>query len=370
MDKPTISVQTYEQIFNLLTAGLVRDGVIGKTCEFKITSLLILVKQSIDQKKLFWQLLQNHIERGSASKVDLSLVPTYFRQLNKELWILVGNNNHFTIETEEPLTRIRVTYPEVAVKCLIALTLLSLGEIEDLTSVVQLKQSKESGTVYYFQTHMSQSPYLCIVLGQTKKVVHSYGVLEGIVDVFPVRKIVDLADKSWGILGYLPLPNKLQPNLDFTDELKLFNSKIGKYNLEDYEIALSLLQRFDERFWDGVVDLNFVRYRVNPTVISAFSAYFTTAFIHAEGKDLRAIEFHSDWKAEFEEYLKYLSGQPNTMLNLIDFEANFRFADYIQDRVLGLKLLNAFFSNLDNIDMTKSQVISLRQPIINFLNSL
>jgi len=370
MDKPTISVQTYQQIFNLLTAGLVRGGVITKACEFKITSLLILVQQSIDQKKLFWQVIHNHIECGSSSKVDVSLVPTYFRQLNKGLTILIGTNNHFNIDTEEPLTKIHVTYPQVAIKCLIALVLLSLGEIEDLESVVQLRQSKESGTVYYFQTNMSLYPYLSIVLGQTKKVIHSYGILEGTVDIFPVRKVIDLSNKSWGILGYLPLPNKPQPNLDFVDELKLFNSKIGKYNLEQYEVALTLIQRFDERFWDGVVDVNFTRYRVNPTVISAFSAYFTTAFIHAEGKGLRSIEFHSDWKVEFEEYLKYLSGQPNTILNLIDFEANFRFADYIQDRVLGLKLLNAFFSNLDNIDMSKSQVISLRQPIINFLNSL
>lgn len=370
MSKPTISIETYNQIFTLLTAGLVRKGVVGSSCDFKLIPFLILIDQSIKQKKLFWQILHQHIEVGAASKVDTGLVPTYFRQLNQELYILVGNQTDFKIRTQEPLTGISVEYSTYMIKSLVALVLLSLGEIETLMYIKHLQLFSGSGTVYYVQDYVTATPYLCIVLGRTKNVNSSYGMIGGTSDIFVDRKITNMNVRTKGIMGYLPLPGRDRLDVDFTNELNLFNSKIVKYNMTAYDVGLNAMRQFDQHFWDGVVRLGLHQYRVNMTVLSAFSAFFLAAFTCTIKEGLRFIDFPLEWRSEFEQYLYYLGGQPSTMLNLIDFEANLRFADYIQDRMLGIKLLLVFFSNLDNIEMKKAQVDLVKEQLRSFIFSL
>lgn len=189
--------------------------------------------------------------------------------------------------------------------------------------------------------------------------------------------------KETGFIGKLPIEKAIQPpsiNFQaFAPQLELFNNQAAKLDLPCYMYTLKILNQLRGHFLDGTINVpsKGKSYAVSRAVFSSFSSYFAAAFVKRERQGRTDIEFHLpdvefrlSYDAYLVEYIKYLDGDAHTLLDVSDFLSNFKFATYIQDRLLAMNQLLAFFDNIEELEFTEEQAAQIQVDITTFLKSL
>ena len=169
-------------------------------------------------------------------------------------------------------------------------------------------------------------------------------------------------------------------NLSSTTDI-LFNQKgVALRHLKVYtDIALSIdlagyqwsmkniLKSLKGGFTDSTVTLSYnsKTYNVDRTVLGMFSGYFNTAFKTSVGT---SANINVAYKSEFEQYLAYLSGQSNSILDTSEFFNHFSFARAITDDYLALALIRQLGNDIANLNISLDEIQKIDKMVGDYVS--
>lgn len=325
-----------------------------------ISPISNLIKESISTNKPIWSILLDGLNTITSDGYTASFLIDFALRYEK-FWFNRNENNG-----EDGGAYLRdYEYEPFIVKGLMYLILISGDEIQK-NKIFEVHPDANLGIVY----DVTQDQYIIVSISSSEYL-----------QIFPIGTMIrggssSLLDQqlSQFKLGKLPIEEAIKPpslNLTaFSSQLELFNDQAAKLDLPCYMYTLKILNQLKGRFLDGVINVSNKSYKVNRSVMTAFSSYFAKNFTIREDIGRNDIEFNPFYEQYLIEYIKYLDGDSHTLLDVNNFSGNFNFAVYIQDRLLAMNQLLAFFDNLEELEFTEGQVAQIQVDITTFLKTL
>ena len=329
--------QLLDQLADLHTAFQLSNWIIAREIgQMSYDLIKILVRTALASNKPVWRVLTDLV-RENVPNSQLSS-PHTFRLFVHAMNEHLATSHKFTVE----LQWILFEYPNHILRCIVELSLLSLGE-----------KSKGYGQVLC-KTYDDFDEGLIVTIGPAL-----------IIEMFMVTSIKLCSNvdpyEVIGQLAILPLP---MPKSDLAKRFQpLFLIK-----QPSHEYTLGLLSHLSKHFQYGTISISNKSYKVNKTVISMFSSVMASAFINAEIRQDKFVSMDSIYEPYLIEYLKYLANESNTLLDPTKFNDNFTFANAIGDNTLAFRQLDVFFPALETIQL--SDVDAIYNRIRTFLLSL
>jgi len=320
-----------------------------------------LVKQSISTNEPIWKILLREVNLSIPNSFTSEKLLNLGRSFTEwDSW--VHGSNARMVESFIPL---------YAVEAIMYLIPLSAGE----SPRRGIPLGRDAGNVYLTTTFNSytNSNFEDMVVGINDT---QYLLISGDHGVELSGSRLGWESRAQGLIGKLPMSGDIRPpsiNFEaFASQLELFNTKSLNHNIPCYTYTLKILNQLRGHFLDGTINIprTSTAYKVSRAVFSTFSSYFATNFTMRESNGRSDIEFNPAYEAYLIEYIKYLDGDANTLLDISDFRGNFNFAVYIQDRLLAMNQLLVFFDNLEELDFTAGQAVQIQSEITTFLKSL